>query len=230
MSVRRCLFPISVDRRQFRTEPFVSAIKAIAKPYDECVFLIADWLQLHNKASLCFRGLKLSAILDSFRLRNPYLGKRKQWLRRVCQRVQGTWAYNASWVVIGMDDIMDKAFCRTWRNVVLMYECIDEFRDEIHMAASEHNVTAKGSADETSHLRLSNVYLLEQVAVSVRLRVIDSIEAEYYIGDTLPVLVKLYAGRYGVNVWTLAGSPTRRKRFRVFRLKGRSGSLKWAPL
>jgi hypothetical protein len=59
--MKKALFPISVDSKRFSTEETINALNNI-EPVDEIIFLIADGLQLYNKAAQINIGNPLEGI------------------------------------------------------------------------------------------------------------------------------------------------------------------------
>ncbi|HMF28549.1 MAG TPA: hypothetical protein VKE42_07240, partial [Candidatus Cybelea sp.] len=68
--------------------------------------------------------------------------------------------------------------------------------------------------------QLSRAYLLEEIALNVRLHIDDGIDDEYYMGEQLGILVNLYHSKYGFNAFDLANVSGDGRKIRFFGFGG----------
>lgn len=212
--MKKCLVPISVGNPVFRTSRFEPLLESIPQAYDEVVFFVADFLQLYNHAMVVSSGPELARLLHQFRTEQDHLNQRKIWLMKLrksmrCELARLPWRY------LGASELEDRDLSDVWRSVLVMYECVAEFRDDIDRAVL-NGAPRRGVVGNDLSRRLSRMYLLEEVSMNIRLRVKERIEDEYYAGSTLVPLVKLYAGDYGVRVSDLVGVDTSGITFRFY--------------
>jgi hypothetical protein len=224
---RKALFGISVDSQSFGTEAVAAALASFVKDFDEVVFLIADRLHLYNRAADVTDAEGYCNLLRAFEKRvagrESYKAERERWLDRVRSHVEG--ALDTKWSVVGIDDVADPAYCAIFRNLIVAFNTIVDFRQDVRDCASAH-VFKHQTAPTESSLRLSEAYVIEDIALSLRIHVLDRVEAEFYIADYLKPLLRLYDGTYGISVTTIAGSRERPPTYRFYSLS-HSGSADW---
>jgi len=226
---RRALFPISLDSTSFRTSVVVPALKPICKDYEEILFLIADSLQVYNKASAVGTLESLRTVLENFEnLRNEYLSQRSKWLARLRKMADPEGA--VKWRVVSFYDFMDKEFWGVYRRVLLAFHTLDPLHRDIEQTAREHREKRQSLGKPEMEQRLSEAYVLEEIALNIRVRVLESVESEFYLGEYLPPLLTLYRGSYDVDVFTMAGLSTREAQFRFFTLVEKNGKPSWQLL
>ncbi|MGZ5527310.1 MAG: hypothetical protein ACXWJB_01430 [Limisphaerales bacterium] len=202
----KALFPISVDNPGFTTSVVVAALNAIAEPYDEVLFLVADELQLYNKASSDLKsGQDLSQIISTFQRKNRYFEQRKKWLERIKSDVSGP-LQHAKWTFYNVSDFTDQRFYHIFRNILLAFNTIPDFRNDVEETARNYCMRARGDVSDID-LGLSTAYILEEIALNVRIRVLEQVKDEYYLFKYPKPFLNLYANKYGIDVYTLAGIP-----------------------
>jgi hypothetical protein len=115
-----------------------------------------------------------------------------------------------------MDEISDQLCFSILRNVNILYDVNDHFRSDIDEQVYAELDKRKSYVDFQRTVRLSIHYLLEEIAANIRMKVAEKIEDEYYLGDQMRILPKLYRGDYGVRVHDLAGVAPLAMHFRFF--------------
>lgn len=189
------LFPISVDNASFTTEATVVALEAGLRHYEKITFLVADRIQVYNDlAKMCGDLPRMAALDWSGRYRRD-LVERKQWLGKVRRRLRD-WPDTQEWQTIGFANATDASAFEALRGLWLMYQVDREFRADVD-ETTDHFIKDRGFCGDTDSLRrLSKVYIIEEIAINLRLRLSRAIYDEYYIGKTIKVLLKLYGGSY----------------------------------
>jgi len=223
-NMRKALVPISVDNRSFRTSVLVAALKPILRECDEVVFLIADRLQVYNKVRRLAQG-GIGAVLEHFdSVSKAHYEQRCKWLERVRSILESDGYKCEHWRVLGVQDVTDGAFYAIFRNVFLATQAVDALAQDIRDALGRR-VGAAGAVSRDA--RLCEAYLIEEIAVNIRLRVYEGIESEFYFGDTLAPLLGLYEGAYGVDVFLLAGKSKLPLEFSFFRPVTTNDRVSW---
>jgi len=208
---RKALFPISVDNPGFGTEFTVGALSAIKETYDEIVFFVADELQVYNKVSRAKNGEELTHALALFAEKNVYFAERKQWLGKLKTSLPKN-VRAATWTFAHISTFIDRRFYNILRNVTIAFETIPLFQNDIKTAAEQYCIRTKGEFSAIEK-RLSELYIIEEIAVNIRMRVVEQIEAEYYPFKYPKPLRRIYTGDYGISVFALAGMPERNFEF-----------------
>lgn len=199
--IDKALFGISVDSKRFGTDETVSALNSISPNHTELTFLIADGLQLYNKATQYEHKKELRDILEKFRLKNDYYLEREKWLQTVKTKVKDEIS-QLPWEVKNIFSISDNLFHNIYRNVIIAHMALDDLRFDIKITAEEHRKKYPNSSSDYD-INLSIAYIIEEIAINLRLRVVERIETEYYLGKLPEPLLNLYKNKYKVDVFTL---------------------------
>jgi hypothetical protein len=114
----------------------------------------------------------------------------------------------SNWVVRSSYEYMDADFWRVYQRIVTLHCWSRKMREDIGRSAAQH-VTKQGQVRaSTVSRRLSEAYILEELALSIRVRVFDRIGSEFYLGEYPRPLLRLYDASYGIDVNALAGRKT----------------------
>ena len=163
------LFPRSLSNQVFSTERCCWCLLGIFTRHERAAFFVADHLHLDNKALRLAVAISASLeIVHDFNGRQHYLPERNRWIERLTARVTGA-NVNGRWKVIGIDDIADAKCFRIFRNVMLAYYSVNNFRAEVDQAAHEHAIRRSERYALEEREGLSRGYLLEEIALSIRI-------------------------------------------------------------
>jgi hypothetical protein len=211
---KRALFPISVSNQAFSTRRVLPALQAVLSSHAEVVIFIADHLQVYNKALQIADGAGLSKIIGEFGLKQDYREQRSKWIQRMTSRMPGCEA--SHWKLIGVDDITDFKCFNIFRNVMVAYYSVCCFQDDVNRTAKYYAQSRYPQYPLEICEQLSRGYLLEEIALNVRLHIIDGIDDEYYMEEQFGVLVNLYNSKYGFNAFDLANVRSDGRKIRFF--------------
>jgi len=221
------LFPISLSNQDFSTDVVLPLLADLFAHHSKITFLVADHLQIYNKALRLSEGVTLGDIIADFANSRRYLDQRRRWISRTIQNL-GLAVEDDRWRVLGVDDVADADGFRIYRNVMLAYYGVPSFRRDVDSAALAHAVARQEIYPLNQRRALSKGYLLEEIAVSVRLHVIEGIHDEYYIGAQAPVVLGVYDGRYGFDAATLAERPEKAGLDRFYALDDGADGAVWS--
>jgi hypothetical protein len=197
------LFPISLSNQHFSTDNALPAVARLFERHEKIVFFVADHLQIYNKAAELSAG-QVGALIDDFGSGKYYLDQRRRWVERMVARLDRALT-DGKWTVQGVDDVTDSQCFRIFRNVMIAYYSDRAFRADIDGAARTHAKRRGNDPDEDEARELlSRGYLLEEIALSVRLHVTAGIGHEYYLGSQIAAVLKLYSGTYAFDPFDLA--------------------------
>lgn len=215
---KRALFPISVSNQAFSTRKVLPALRAVLSRYGEVVIFIADHLQVYNKALRIADGAALPKIISEFGVKQDYREQRSKWIRRIISQMQSCEA--SRWTTIGVDDVADSRCFNIFRNVMVAYYSVCSFRDDVNKSAEQYARSRDPHYPLGLREQLSRGYLLEEIALNVRLHVVDGIDDEYYMGEQSGLLLNLYNSKYEFDAFDLADAASARRRIRFFGLNG----------
>ncbi len=97
---------------------------------------------------------------------------------------------------MGVEDLLDKRTYFSLRSVWLLYRVDSKFAEDINIIADKFVLKRGWNTTGKLAMEMSIAYLIEEVALNLRIRVGDAIDDEYYLGETLNVLPRLYRGEY----------------------------------
>jgi hypothetical protein len=223
-----CLIPISVSGKRFSTENFLPALRAITKRYDRAVFLVADTLQMYNRAA---RADNAADICDLFGAseRKIYLDERRTWLKKLRGDLGDSPIAAANWDIKGIDDFASADLSLIYRITVVLFTAEKRLRELVEEDAKRHvSANVNGVTDDV-RLRLSRFYLLEELSVNIYLHCVEGIGDEYYLDSTLPSVRALYSGELTINaqgIVTRLGLHARMPAFHFYAFDERAGA--WA--
>jgi hypothetical protein len=220
------LFPISLSNQAFSSENVLPLLLGLFERYHKVMFLVADRLQIYNKALRVNQGTELPKLIKDFEEDQHYLEQRKRWLERLTSAL-GQPANSEHWCVAGSEEFADDHCFKIFRNVMLAYYALEDFRRDVDDAAHSHALL-RGNGHQASRIEpLSRGYILEEIAISIRVHVIGGIRDEFYIGDqALPVL-RLYHGCYGIWPEELAQVEVSSVRSRFYGLSKQGALSDW---
>ncbi|WP_459858913.1 hypothetical protein [Dongia sp. agr-C8] len=223
---RTALFPISLSNQKFSSKIVFPAIELMLGRYQKIVFLVADQLQLFNRAASADASADLSRVMKGFSYDSNTLNERRAWLERLRLRM-GERSVGLEWRILGVDEVADRRCYKILRNVIVAYHVLPPFRSDVDIAAWEHVRHSSKTAENSVHHSLSVSYIIEEIALSLRLRVVGKILDEYYVGSTLPPVLKLYDGKYPIDVYTLSGVKKREEHYNFFDLTMTMRDFRW---
>lgn len=196
------LFPISVANRQFSTDNVQKVLSKLPNRITHLTFLIADWLQLYNKVKNCSDTESLGKVIRDYNERNRELENRHRWLEKILE--SSTNLLMASHEIVGMEHYFDGLYANTFRNINILHSIDEKFSRDINKAAllflSKGNMRSNKIA-----IKLSEQYILEEIALNIRIRVKENLDEEYYLGLYHVPMLRIYANCYSASVQDLLG-------------------------
>lgn len=214
MFITRALFPISLSNQRYSTNSTIMMLQKIPHDYEEILFIVADHLQLYNKALLIDHPSMLGSIVRKFQKEQRYLLERQTWFDRLRSKFPDD--ETRQWRISGLEDFMDAACFKIFRNVMLAYYSIDEFRNDLDLTARTHAALRKPQYPWIQRVLLSKGYILEELALSIRIKLLEKIFDEFYIDPHPKPVIKLYRGDYNFSVYDLAEVEKSKARFRFY--------------
>jgi hypothetical protein len=212
---------ISIAGQHLASRPFIHAFRALRARFDELTFVIFDRLHIYNRAARRPAD-GLAQLLTDIRQGPSYAEDRRRWIARITPRVP--LLRNSGVIrIFNVDQVADRRCYMALRNLFLLYECDAAFRAGIgdwvnqYLARAAPAVTPSRLAST-----FSTAYVLEEIAINLRLRVLRRIESEYYPGVFPEPLVGLYRSRYSATVYDILEVRQTAAHFRFFEYGGRA--------
>jgi len=218
------LFPISIANRTFSTENVRQGLANLPPYVSKVTFLVADWLQLYNKVNNCSQTATLGSIIRDYNKRNKDLEYRHKWLEKLLESSHNLTI--PSYEIFGMEHYFDAAYANVFRNINILKSVDKRFSRDITNAANLFFSTGNKVKNDVA-LKLSEQYILEEIALNIRIRVIENIHEEYYFGSYPLPMIKIYTNSYLANAKELTGNDVLTNTpFKFFSIKDLK-SYKW---
>lgn len=204
--------PISVDSKAFSTASYIVMVQKLLPLYRHFVFFVADRVQVYNLASP--KDTTVKRVLRSWK-QKQYRDQRFNWLYRI-QRKLGILECST---VVSVDEITDLLFGVIFRNTLVAAQIDKDFRNDVEAA---NRINRNFSLDndlfdrKCTLTRLSNLYILEEISLSIRIKLANGILDEYYPFGHLTPMVRIFQGGYSFNAFDLAELPMGAEGFRFF--------------
>lgn len=211
------LFPISPHGRRINSRMARILVDALPSAVDTVVVLAADQLERYNAAiaKIQVKGSQEHDMGPDDSLQDLGSIRDAVCRTRACE-------------VVYASEVEDRSFFDIYRRIVIAYNSVPRLRKDVVSTALAH-VARKGWSRKSSVVDLSCLYVLEEIALNIRMRVSHGIPREYYYGDIALPLVGLYDGRYGLSPWEIAGFPQSDEKFEFFRWSEDLNDERWVP-
>lgn len=214
------LYPISVTNRSFTSANVLATLKALgALAPRSMTFLVADALHAYN------RGIDHASedVVSVFSEPNAVVEKRR-WMRNVVGRARREGIVRQA-EVKGIDEVTDRWTLHTLRNLDVAFVRDPRFRSDVEAVAEDY--CRRRTRPGTPCRDLSVRYVLEELAISTKLKFVDRITAEYYMGEVFKCTRRLFAGEYAFRARDLVGQ-SREVDVRLFSFSWETG--RWFPV
>lgn len=208
------LFGISLDNPLYSTARMRAGLIEGLREYDEVIFLIADSLQIYNHVSKNVGDNMAMSSIDWSTPHSQYFAERTIWLNKIRTRLP-EWPDHQKWTITGVNSVADRKAFQIQRSVRILYAVDGTFRNDVIESAKRFAGYNFDSKTIENRVSLSILYILEEIALNVKLRIQFGIEDEFYLGDTFEIFRNVYAGKYMKDHYELFGR--KRSSKKVFR-------------
>ena len=196
---------VSLDNQIFFTDWLFTAINSLLNKHDKILFLIADDLLRYTRSIIedivNKKSKKFIYYLNNSLLNLTAKEKEKIEIKR--------WS-----------DFEDSNYIKIFRNLIIAFYNINEFREDVYSVAHSHVKKFSNSDNYENLLNSSAIYIIDEISMAIRVSEIDNYINEYYPTDEVSVLKKIYSNSYnefGLTVDNLIGRKSQRK-FKVLNI------------
>jgi tRNA-dependent cyclodipeptide synthase len=203
---------VSLDSRQFTREWIRAAISHLLRVHDDIEFFLGDRLLWYNKAANEFTspaGLDLHfATVRTATRKEELLRFIESEIRRLPEPDRGR-AHIASW-----PRYCDEKFVDVLRKLQIAFAVLPEFRHAVCADVDSHFAVYRDqSSCHEYRKRLSELYVLEETAMILRVTELDGRPFDYYPEEQIGTLKSLYCDKFaqsGLTVESLVGQQRQR--------------------
>jgi tRNA-dependent cyclodipeptide synthase len=205
---------VSLDNKLFSGAWIRYAIELILERHESLIFLLADDLLRYTRTAAFVDD---ECVLD-FDGANKKTEKRRsefrKFLKRHIDRLE--LPLRDSITIKVWSDFSDHVYVDILRNLHIAFCAIPLFTEAVNIAAEAHVIQA-GVATPSS-LQTSAAFILDEVAMCLRVTEMEGHANEYYPSKDINVLTALYADKFshhGLTVENLVRGPRRRAFFTI---------------
>jgi hypothetical protein len=225
----RVLVPISLNAQRFSTSNMTKYVFPELSELCETWFFVPDEIQIFNKMGHVADGRSFASALFDFKSKRNYVEERRLWLEAM-RRDGAVLLNHCGWKVLGVSDIADSMYSRIRRNVTIAYCTLQKIRDDVDGTALYYATQRYAGSASHPEIALSRTYVLDEIALSVRLHVVENISIEVYFGKQFDVILNLYRGVYGYSVFDLAEMVSTQCEFEFRHLSDASLPSSWVSV
>ena len=91
------------------------------------------------------------------------------------------------------------------KKLLINFSIDKQFQKDVSDAATAHFENYQSKRSDTD-IYLNTLYILEEIAFNISLRTRYELFDEFYVGQTLPPLLKFYQGAYNITLSDLCGT------------------------
>lgn len=211
MESTKAFVGVSLDSKAFTRLWVRDALVHLCAHYDQVIVVLADELFAYTRATELQGDRTIVHFPSSREAANRLSEERMRFFQRERKRLPAQDAMRVQ--ILQWKDYSDATYASLWRQLWTAYFVLDRFRDVVHKAASRHTLRAIQGEQTPAHAEVSAAYLLDEMAMCLRITEVEGYSAEYHPGADLSVLRDLYAGAFadlGLTVESLVGHAPRR--------------------
>ena len=209
---------VSLDNQIFFTDWLFTAINSLLNKHDKILFLIADDLLRYTRSII---EEKDKEVLDLNKIEDIVSKKSNKFINYLNNSLLNLTAKEKEKIEIKRwRDFEDSNYIKIFRNLIIAFYNINEFREDVYSVAHSHVKKFSNSDNYENLLNSSAIYIIDEISMAIRVSEIDNYINEYYPTDEVSVLKKIYNNSYnefGLTVDNLIGKKSQRK-FKVLNI------------
>lgn len=211
-SMENAFIGFSLDSKLFTRAWLRQFVPYILDRHNSLLINIADDLFLYTR---CSQNMSQINFQDGELRTKKLLEERRAFIKSELERLGKDYCQRIN--LCGWSAFADSSYSGLLRKFRIAFETLPYFRSCIIEAAQAHKVEQMPTEMATN---LNVAYLLDEIAMCIRITEIGDFPCEYHPSNTLPVLEMLYSGRFaddGLSVTTLTDKSTVKRSFTVLR-------------
>jgi tRNA-dependent cyclodipeptide synthase len=201
---------ISLDSGLFSRAWVRRALEHLAVEHEQILLVLADELFMYTRAAYLDEAAVAVDIPQAHAAADALAGERQRFFEREIARL-GEAA--GRFRLVRWSVFSDAAYATLWRKLWLSYSVLPDFRDQVDAVAAQHTKKAVLGPRTPDHAQVSAAYILDEIAMCIRVTELEGYCHEYHPGPDLPVAQALFAGQFrhlGLSVDLLTGAVPRR--------------------
>ncbi len=204
---------ISLDSRAFTRSWVRSALTYILARHDRLLLILADALFVYTRTAEWSESREVRLHLEKASAAAEELAvQRNRFFSAEIARLDG--ALQGRVRLANWSTYSDAAYAGLWRRLWIAYSVLPRFKLEVDEIAHAHSVRVQGDQRTPSHPLASAAYILDELAMCMRITELEGHHDEYHPSPDLPLATSLYAGAFaneGLSVESLVGARQKRR-------------------
>jgi hypothetical protein len=203
---------VSLDSREFPRSWVRYALPLLLGRHTHLLIVLANSLFTYTRSARFVHGAAVLQLADAAAAAARLCAERRRFFAGEVQRLGGALAGRVR--VIDWDAYSDPLYCALLRRLQIAWSALPEFRQLVQDEARAHVVRIHGVPESAFFGEVGVAYLLDEVAMCIRIAELGDCSFEYHPGPELGILTAIYAGAFrarGLSIESLVGQPARRR-------------------
>lgn len=202
---------VSLDGKQFSRRWVRGALRYMLAEHSRVLLLLADDLFLYTRSSRQHADAIVLDVASACATAAIRTDEFERFLRSEIDRLDESDRGRIR--IKRWKDFADNKYVDVLRRLRIAFDTIDVFRESVEQGANLHTM-ARASGKRIPRMGETSIsYVLDELAMCLRITELEGYHNEYYPRPELPVLTRLYASEFeaqGLSIRTLVGQDPRR--------------------
>lgn len=207
---------VSLDSKLFSRAWIHYAINFVLQKHHTLLFLLADDLLRYTRTAKTIDGRTLLNIPETTHLISKRRLEFERFMNTELQHIDDTAKNRVH--VRRWNSFTDNTYVQILRNLQIAYTTIVPFQHCVNDVAMGHIKKTFAKLHFPNSLQISAAFLLDEVAMCLRITEMGEFSFEYYPSKQIDILSEIYSDTfkdYGLSVETLTGIDNRMRHFQV---------------
>lgn len=210
---------ISLGNKLFTRSFLQRSLYFLLKKHDTILLLIADDLLKYTRITINNNG---SAILDIRGVSSNISVRYEEFhrfIQSIIERIESKYRHRI--LVKRWAYFADAEYVNIGRCLQIAYASINEFKVLVNNAARQHIDKSEAIKSIPGILELCAQYLIDEVAMNLRITEIEKYSFEYYPGEEIDVIKKLYNNdfeKFGLSIKNITNKSNLKRTFNMLDL------------
>lgn len=207
---------VSLDSQLFSRTWVRYALKFVFQKHHSLLFLLADDLLRYTRTAQVISGKAILKIPETSQLVNRKRIEVQRFLHSEVKRLDSN--SQAQILIKSWNSFADSSYVQILRHLQIAYATIVPFQQCVNDVALDHINKTFAKFRFPNPLQTSVAFLLDEVAMCLKITEMDEFSFEYYPTQQIDILTQLYSDKftfYGLSVESLTGKNKRSRRFQI---------------
>lgn len=211
---------VSLDTKLFSRAWVRSALDFVLGRHHSLLFLLADDLLRYTRTAQTISGKTIFNISQTSHLVDS---RRLEFEKFLTSEVKRLDKQSQTRILIKpWHSFTDNSYVQILRHLQIAYSTLLPFQQVVNDVALKHMEKAFANLHFPNSLQTGIAFLLDEVAMCLRITELDQFSYEYYPTNQTDILTQLYSNKFtqqGLTVESLTGKPKRNRKFQVLNEK-----------